>query len=212
MLIRGFHDGSHSPYDEQIGITCSSVATCSPCASFEDLRHRQELSETKLRDHCGGRDASSCFISAADDPMWLRSQRTSIWPPMRSTRLRFAFIRTDVLSRLGILYDRSDRLVKDIGAVPWSKAHPDGIPYVHNAHWLIYGWIPSQAIHAIVELSDFLRACDAVEPATGTVYGKKLQTFEIFANGCTVSVFHHRPEDILAQMELDHVTNGVAEL
>lgn len=181
LLVRGFFDGSHSRYDEQLGITCSGFAACSPCADLENLRDIGAPLESQIRDHCGG-EASSRFISATDDPVWLRRHRDTIWPLTRSMSGRIAFIRTDVLSRLGILYWRSDRLVKDIGAVPWSKDHPDGIPYIHNAHWLIYVWIPSRAIQAIVELSDYLQACEtceAAESANGTVYDKKPQSLSI---------------------------------
>jgi hypothetical protein len=159
MLIRAFHEDSHSRYEEQLGFTCSGLEQCNPYHNFDDLLQNGIIQEHNLRNHCGGA-FRSLFISASDDPTWLLQFVRKIWAIRDPATISIAFIRADILTDLRIPYVRSDDLVKKLKAQPWHPyEQPDGVQYTHDAHWLIYGWVPPQAVYRIVSLHDFDQAC-----------------------------------------------------
>ena len=53
-LLRAFHDKSYCRYDREIGILSSGYKSSNPGLSFDDLVKTLGLSETSLRNHCGG--------------------------------------------------------------------------------------------------------------------------------------------------------------
>lgn len=159
MLVRAFHGESHSKYEEQLGFTCSGLERCNPYHNLDDLLQSGIIQERTLRNHCGGA-LQSLLISASDDPVWLLELVRKFWPNRNSAAVSIAFIRTDILQHLQIPYVRSDHLVKRLGAERWHPYQcPEGVQYTHDAHWLIYGWVPPQAVCKIVSLHDFDQAC-----------------------------------------------------
>ncbi|KAK6430292.1 hypothetical protein LTR95_013554, partial [Oleoguttula sp. CCFEE 5521] len=162
LLVRAMRPSAHSVHDRSLGITCSNIAQCKPYATFDRLQQDQVLSEEALRNHCGGTKPSS-FISASDNPSWLNKHMKALWSDTDFEGGHIAFIHIGFLGRLGILFRQSDQLVKTVGAVAWDPhASQGGINYIHSAHWLIYGWVPPQAIRAVVAVHDFRAACTAL--------------------------------------------------
>ena len=126
------------------------------------------MTEETLPNHCGGNEPSS-FVSASDDPGWLNSHLKVLGLDTDFEDGHIAFIHTGFPDRLGILFRQSNQLVRAVGAVAWDpRASPDGVEYIHSAHWLIYGWVPPQAIRAVITAHDFTTAYDAIAKEKGT--------------------------------------------
>ena len=138
-----------------------------------------------------------------------------MWPRSAHASGRVAFIKADVLSQFGILYKQSNELVQQVGARCW---HPDDrtdvVQYCHSDHWMIYGWIPPQAICATTSLHEYTQACYDLREQRGTLKNSFIQNFLrdkvlTFSLG---QVFYVSPEDVLEQIKLSGITDAVDRL
>jgi hypothetical protein len=163
-LLRAFHDKSYCQFRE-IGILSSGYMSSNPGLSFDDLIKTQDLSETSLRNHCGG-SACTRFISMADDPAWLLYFVKSLSFPEAT---RIAFINVKKLELMGVLHGQARVWAMKAGAESYSAKNQDGVHYLGPTHWLAYGWIPSQCIDNVWSLDDFGQACSESGIPEGSV-------------------------------------------
>ncbi len=153
-LLRAFHGKSFCQYRE-IGILGSGYMSSNPGLSFDDLIKTQGLSETSLRNHCGGSKRTP-LISMADDPAWLLHFVRSLSFPETT---RIAFINVKKLELMGVLHGQARFWAMKVGAESYSAKNQYGVHYLGPTHWLAYGWIPSQCIDDVWSLNDFRQVC-----------------------------------------------------
>jgi hypothetical protein len=152
---------SHTEYDERFGFRCSAWRKCRPATDFEELRRRGEVSVEKLQSHCQERPRPSNWISLSGKGTWTLKQINEKYPDGSvSTRgMRVALVSTAKMERLGVLFDRSDMLVKTAGGKLYRAKTLEGVKFAWPIHYLAYGWIPVQCIVKTFTLTEFRKAC-----------------------------------------------------
>jgi hypothetical protein len=170
ILLRVFYDKSFCRYDPSLGILSSNFAACKPVKCIDDLKTRAELSESTLRNHCGGSGATS-FISMTNNVGSLFRYIRGHWKDRDSdprSSAMVALVSKEKLDYMEIICATSRSLVENVGVTCWSPTNQDGVCYASNEHFMAYGWIPLQCIEEVISLTRFERICSRIsEAATG---------------------------------------------
>jgi hypothetical protein len=170
ILLRVFYDKSFCRYDPSLGILSSNFAACKPVKCIDELKTRAELTETTLRNHCGGSGATS-FISLTNNVGSLSRYTKGNWRYRESdprSSAMVALVSKEKLDYIEIICATLRSLVEDVSVTYWSLTNQDGACYASNEHFMVYSWIPLQCIEEVISLARFERICSHIsEAATG---------------------------------------------
>ncbi|KAL8894157.1 MAG: hypothetical protein Q9192_004565, partial [Flavoplaca navasiana] len=161
-FLRRYGPESNTEHDGNLGFLSSAWKTCKPATDFEDLQNRGELSVASLQSHCEEYTQPSEWISMASEVSWMLKQISRSWliNSDSAKEMRVALISTAKMERLGVLFDRSDLLVKRAGGELWTRAKP-GVKFAWPIHYLAYGCVPKQCIVKTFTLQEFRDVCSA---------------------------------------------------
>ncbi|KAL8894199.1 MAG: hypothetical protein Q9192_004527 [Flavoplaca navasiana] len=159
-FLRRYGPKSNTEHDDELGFLSSAWKTCKPATDFEDLQNRGELSVASLQSHCEEYAQPSEWISMASEVSWMLKQISRLIDSDSAQEMRIALISTAKMERLGVLFDRSDLLVKRAGGELWTRAKP-GVKFAWPIHYLAYGCVPKQCIVKTFTLQEFRDVCSA---------------------------------------------------
>lgn len=161
-LLRFWGPESHTKYDEQLGFRCSSWTTCKSTSDFGEMKTQDILSITSLKSHCENQHRTSDWISLSGEASWMlkyiKKHGLNNGSPTDNTRI--ALISTAKLEKLGLLFDRSDFLLRSAEGRQYGAGNQDGVKFTWASHYLVYGWIPAQCIVTTFTLAKFRSVCE----------------------------------------------------
>lgn len=159
-LMRIWHNESHTLYTDDLGFRCSDWRRVRPLHSYETLTSNKAWLEGSLRTHTELTDASS-WISLTNSVNWVL-RHAKRWRARDSdSDCRVAVLSVAKMDRLGVLWDRSDRLVHAAGAERWQQYGPgeNGVKYAWPDHFMAYAWIPAQCVLMVSSFDEFEHRC-----------------------------------------------------
>ena len=158
MLLRGFCEGSHCTFSEDLGIRASKNRMCKPASTIDELVKMGELSQNSLAAHCERKMEPTPWISLMHNPAWILKNFQMLRGLGDTDKGHVAFINVKKLECMGVFFQRSNNLAyqANIARWPWEK---DGVKYTSPTHWLAYAWIPRQCIDQVWTYPEFAKRC-----------------------------------------------------
>lgn len=104
-------------------------------SGIQSMIERSVISYGMMKIHCEGIPQPSSWISLTYDPVWLLKKHPLCKGPIEDQDpRRVAFVNVEKMDRLGVIYDRSDRIAAQATIPVYTEKNPSGLKYTNVCH------------------------------------------------------------------------------